>query len=89
MYELYDPFSIMCFYRNKPLLLDTGFGLDTKITALSNSWEALADVLADAICHAEDSKGLSRARGQADAWSAVADWIQVVFTSTPGSADAR
>ena len=49
MYELHDPFSIMCFYRNRPLLLDYGFGPEPKVTALGNTSAELASVIAVAI----------------------------------------
>lgn len=48
VYELYDPCSLMCFYRNKPLVVDVGHGPDTKIT-----WPLYdSGRLADAIIHA-------------------------------------
>ena len=48
-YELHDPFSILCFWRGRVLQLDTGFGLEPKITALGASSAHLADVLVGAV----------------------------------------
>ena len=48
-YELHDPFSILCFWRGRVLQLDTGFGLEPKITALGASSAHLADVLFGAV----------------------------------------
>ena len=48
-YELHDPFSILCFWRGRVLQLDTGFGLEPKITALGASSAQLADVLVGAV----------------------------------------
>lgn len=39
----------MCFYRNKPLRLDGGYGPEPKITALSATSAALVSVLAASI----------------------------------------
>tara|TARA_B100000787_G_C16005188_1_gene211823 strand:+ start:34 stop:447 length:414 start_codon:yes stop_codon:yes gene_type:complete len=44
-----DPFAIMCFYRNKPLRLDCGYGPEPKITALGATSAALVSVLAASI----------------------------------------
>ena len=49
MYELHDPFAIMCFYRNKPLRLDCGYGPEPKITSLGATSAALVSVLAASI----------------------------------------
>ncbi len=32
MYELYDPMTLMFFYRNKHMMIDTGTGNNNKIT---------------------------------------------------------
>lgn len=32
MYELYDPLTVMFFYRNKHIMIDTGTGNNNKIT---------------------------------------------------------
>ena len=32
MYELYDPMTLMFFYRNKHIMIDTGTGNNNKIT---------------------------------------------------------
>lgn len=32
VHELYDPSTLMCFYRNRPLPIDVGFGADPKVT---------------------------------------------------------
>jgi hypothetical protein len=44
-----DPFAIMCFYRNKPLRLDCGYGPEPKITSLGATSAALVSVLAASI----------------------------------------
>ena len=49
LYETQDPFAIMCFYRNKPLRLDCGYGPEPKITALGATSAALVSVLAASI----------------------------------------
>ena len=48
-FELHDRFSILCFWRGRVLQLDTGFGLEPKITALGASSAHLADVLVGAV----------------------------------------
>ena len=47
--RIQDPFAIMCFYRNKPLRLDCGYGPEPKITALGATSAALVSVLAASI----------------------------------------
>ena len=49
MYELYDPCTLMVFYRSKPLLIDAGHGPVRKITELSPHFgPSLAALLATA-----------------------------------------
>ena len=49
MYELYDPCTLMVFYRSKPLLIDAGHGPVRKITELSPRFgPSLATLLAAA-----------------------------------------
>ena len=57
-----DPFAIMCFYRNKPLRLDCGYGPEPKITALGATSAALVSVLAASIREARGALGVAVAR---------------------------
>ena len=57
-----DPFAIMCFYRNKPLRLDCGYGPEPKITALGATSAALVSVLAASIREARGALGVVVAR---------------------------
>ena len=79
MYELHDPFSIMCFYRNRPLLLDFGFGPEPKVTAMGNTPAELVSVIAAAIRTA-------RGDDDPDLYQGVEDflgqnWVSEKFTS--------
>ena len=48
MYELYDPCTVMFFYRNKHIMVDLGTGNNNKINwALNNKQEMIADLLDD------------------------------------------
>jgi len=48
-YELYDPATIMCFYRNRPLQIDVGYGPDAKVTWPLPDGAVLADAIIDAV----------------------------------------
>ena len=44
MYELYDPMTLMFFFRNKHMMIDTGTGNNNKITFLLEEKQELIDV---------------------------------------------
>jgi DIM1 family U5 snRNP protein len=44
MYELYDPMTLMFFYRNKHMMIDTGTGNNNKITFNFTEKQELIDV---------------------------------------------
>lgn len=48
VYELYDPCTLRCFFRNKPLYLDVGYGLDTRVTWGVQRSQDLADAVVQA-----------------------------------------
>lgn len=45
MYELYDPCTIMFFYRNKHIMVDLGTGNNNKINFLMNEKQELIDII--------------------------------------------
>ncbi len=47
-YALYDPWTLMCFLRNAPLPLDTGYGHKPQLTELSRA-RPLVTILSEAI----------------------------------------
>ena len=47
-YALYDPWTLMCFLRNAPLPLDTGYGHKPQLTELSRA-RPLVSILSEAI----------------------------------------
>lgn len=70
VYELYDPCTVMCFYRNRPVLLDVGFGPDTKVTWPLPDGAVLADAIADAVPEPDLPHG-----------SVVQRWLHAVLQS--------
>ena len=56
MYELYDPFTIMLFWRSRPMLCDVGHGPVRKITEIADAAD-LASLLATACRVALSSDG--------------------------------
>jgi DIM1 family U5 snRNP protein len=59
LHELYDPCTLMCFYRNRPLPINVGYGPDTKVT-----WPLCdSSVLTEAIIRACLAKRDSSAGG--------------------------
>jgi len=79
MYELHDPFSIMCFYRNRPLLLDYGFGGEPKVTAMGNTSAELVSVIAAAIRAARGGDDPELGQGDEDFYGQK--WVSDKFTS--------
>lgn len=57
VYELHDPCTVMCFYRNRPLPLDVGFGPDVKVTWPLPGDVALAEAIVDAVQEPAGSQG--------------------------------
>ena len=58
MYELYDPVTVMFFYRNKHMMIDLGTGKNNKINwALNNKYE-FNDILEIIYRGARKGKGL-------------------------------
>ena len=58
MYELYDPCTVMCFFRNKHIMIDLGTGNNNKINwALTNTQE-LIDLLETVYRGARKGRGL-------------------------------
>ncbi|MES1910468.1 MAG: Thioredoxin-like 4A [Cercozoa sp. M6MM] len=45
MYELYDPCTIMFFFRNKHMMVDLGTGNNNKINFLINDKQEIADII--------------------------------------------
>ena len=58
MYELYDPCTVMFFYRNKHIMIDLGTGNNNKINwAISNKQEVV-DIIETVYRGARKGKGL-------------------------------
>ncbi|KAL8273293.1 hypothetical protein Esti_002794 [Eimeria stiedai] len=45
MYELYDPVTVMFFYRNKHMMIDLGTGNNNKINWAMNNKQELIDII--------------------------------------------
>ena len=58
MYELYDPCTIMFFYRNKHIMVDLGTGNNNKINFLMNEKQELIDIIETVYCGARKGRGL-------------------------------
>lgn len=58
MYELYDPMTIMFFYRNKHMMIDTGTGNNNKITWVLKDPQELIDICEVVYKGARKGKGL-------------------------------
>jgi DIM1 family U5 snRNP protein len=58
MYELYDPCSIMFFYRNKHIMVDLGSGNNNKINFLINDKQEIIDIIETVYRGAKKGKGL-------------------------------
>lgn len=58
MYELYDPVSLMFFYRNRHILLDCGTGNNNKINWAISDKQELIDIIEVVYRGARKGKGL-------------------------------
>jgi len=58
MYELYDPVTVMFFYRNKHMMIDLGTGNNNKINWPMNDKQELIDILETIYKGARKGKGL-------------------------------
>jgi DIM1 family U5 snRNP protein len=58
MYELYDPCSLMFFYRNKHILIDLGTGNNNKINFSITEKQEMIDVVETVYRGARKGKGL-------------------------------
>ena len=58
MYELYDPCTIMFFYRNKHIMVDLGTGNNNKINFLMNEKQELLDIIECVYRGARKGRGL-------------------------------
>ena len=58
MYELYDPMTLMFFYRNKHMMIDTGTGNNNKITWVLKEKQDLIDICEVIYKGARKGKGL-------------------------------
>ena len=45
MYELYDPVTVMFFYRNKHMMIDLGTGNNNKINWALNNKQEFIDIV--------------------------------------------
>lgn len=58
MYELYDPCTVMFFYRNKHMLVDMGTGNNNKLNFLISEKQEFIDVIETVYRGAIKGKGL-------------------------------
>lgn len=58
MYELYDPCTIMFFFRNRHIMVDLGTGNNNKINWLLNSKQEVIDIIETVYRGARKGKGL-------------------------------
>lgn len=59
MYELFDPFAVMFFYRNKHILVDFGTGNNNKLNFLINDKQELIDIVENVYRAATKGRGLA------------------------------
>ncbi len=57
-YELFDPLTLMFFYRNKHIMIDTGTGNNNKITWVLKEPQDLIDICEVIYRGARKGKGL-------------------------------
>ena len=57
-YELYDPCTVMFFYRNKHILVDLGTGNNNKINWALNNKQEMIDIIESVYRGATKGKGL-------------------------------
>lgn len=58
MYELYDPMTIMFFYRNKHMMCDFGTGNNNKLNWVLEDKQELIDILETIYKGAKKGRGL-------------------------------
>mmetsp|Transcript_8522 Transcript_8522/g.7077 ORF Transcript_8522/g.7077 Transcript_8522/m.7077 type:complete len:105 (-) Transcript_8522:38-352(-) len=58
MYELYDPVTVMFFYRNKHMMIDLGTGNNNKINWPMNNKQEFIDILEVIYRGARKGRGL-------------------------------
>ncbi|CAK7262744.1 Dimethyladenosine transferase [Sporothrix epigloea] len=58
MYELYDPCTLMFFWRNKHVMIDTGTGNNNKVNFLVRSKQELIDMIEVVYRGAKKGRGL-------------------------------
>jgi len=58
MYELYDPVTVMFFYRNKHMMIDLGTGNNNKINWPMNNKQELIDIVETIYRGAKKGRGL-------------------------------
>ncbi len=58
MYELYDPMTIMFFFRNKHMMCDFGTGNNNKLNFLLDEQQELIDIIEVIYRGARKGKGL-------------------------------
>ncbi|KFG52237.1 TXNL4A/DIM1, partial [Toxoplasma gondii p89] len=58
MYELYDPVTVMFFYRNKHMMIDLGTGNNNKINWALNNKQELIDIIECIYRGARKGRGL-------------------------------
>ncbi|TPX13042.1 uncharacterized protein E0L32_006468 [Thyridium curvatum] len=58
MYELYDPMTIMFFFRNKHMMIDLGTGNNNKLNFLLEDKQELVDIIETIYKGAKKGRGL-------------------------------
>jgi len=58
MYELYDPVTVMFFYRNKHIMIDLGTGNNNKINWPFNDKQEMIDIIETVYRGARKGRGL-------------------------------
>ena len=58
MYELYDPVTVMFFFRNKHIMIDLGTGNNNKINWVINSKQEVIDIIETVYIGAKKGRGL-------------------------------
>mmetsp|Transcript_20163 Transcript_20163/g.27813 ORF Transcript_20163/g.27813 Transcript_20163/m.27813 type:complete len:143 (+) Transcript_20163:74-502(+) len=58
MYELYDPVTVMFFYRNKHMMIDLGTGNNNKINWVINDKQEMIDIIETVYRGARKGRGL-------------------------------
>ena len=58
MYELYDPVTVMFFYRNKHMMVDLGTGNNNKINWVINDKQEIIDIIECVYRGAKKGRGL-------------------------------